>query len=74
MQAGGEGLVIRGSSLKPEYVPAFLDQLSTESTLVGTQFALLQIQRETADATFVDFTVTTSTEPPKASGLLVVEQ
>ena len=68
--AGGEGLVIRGSSLKPEYVPAFLDQLSTESTLKGTQFALLQIQRETTDATFVDFTVTTSPEAPKASSLL----
>ena len=71
VQAGGEGLVIRGSSLKPELVPTFLDQLSTENTVVGTEFALLQIQRETADASFVDFTVTTSTEPPKASSLLV---
>jgi len=71
VQAGGEGLVIRGGSLKPELVPAFLDQLSTENTVVGTQFGLLQIQRETADASFVDFTVTTNTEPPEPSSLLV---
>lgn len=71
VQAGGEGLVIRGSSLKSALVPTFLDQLSTEQTLVGTQFALLQIQRETADTKFVDFTVTTSTELPEASSLLV---
>lgn len=71
VQAGGDGLVIRGSSLKPGLVPIFLEQLSTEKTLMGTQFALLQIQRETADTGFVDFTVTTSTEPPEASSLLV---
>jgi hypothetical protein len=71
VQAGGEGLVLRGSSLKPDLVPAFLEQLSTEKTLVGTQFALLQIQRETSDAGFVDFTVTTSTDVPEASSLTV---
>lgn len=74
VQAGGEGLIIRGSSLKPELVPTFLDRLSTENTLMGTQFGLLQIQRESPDASFVDFTVTTSTEPPKASSLLAVAQ
>lgn len=72
VQAGGEGLVIRGSSLKPEFVPAFLEQLSTENTLTGTQFALMQIQRETSDTSFVDFTVTTSAEPPAESTLLEV--
>ena len=72
VQAGGEGLTIRGSSLKPELVPTFLDHLSTENTLMGTQFGLLQIQRETPDASFVDFTVTTSTEPPEVSSLLAV--
>ena len=72
VQAGGEGLIIRGSSLKPELVPTFLDHLSTENTLMGTQFGLLQIQRETPDASFVDFTVTTSTEPPEVSSLLAV--
>lgn len=70
VQAGGEGLVIRGSSLKPDLVPAFLEQLSSESTLAGTQFSLLQIQRETTDAHYVDFTVTTSAQPPEASSLL----
>jgi Tfp pilus assembly protein PilN len=70
VQAGGEGLVIRGSSLKPELVPTFLRQLSSENTLAGTRFGLLQIQRESADARFVDFTVTTGTEQPEASSLL----
>lgn len=70
VQAGGEGLVIRGSSLRPELVPTFLEQLATESTLLGTQFGLLQIQRSNGDARFVDFTVTTGTETPEASRLM----
>lgn len=69
VRAGGEGLVIRGSALKPELVPAFLQQLSRESALMGTEFGLLQIQRETAEKRYVDFTVTTSTEVPLASSL-----
>jgi len=70
VQAGGEGLVIRGRSLKPELVPTFLQQLSTEKALKGTEFGLLQIQRETVDARFVGFTVYTGTVAPAASRLL----
>jgi len=69
VQAGGEGLVIRGSSLKPELVPTFLQQLSTEKALTGTEFGLLHILRETPDARFVDFTVYTGTVPPVDSHL-----
>jgi len=70
VQAGGEGLVIRGSSLKSALVPAFLQQLSSESALKGTEFGLLQIQREDPDARFVNFTVYTGTETPQDSTLV----
>jgi hypothetical protein len=70
VQAGGEGLVIRGSSLKSALVPTFLQRLASESTLKGTEFGLLQIQREDPDTHFVDFTVYTGTEPPAPSTLL----
>jgi len=69
VQAGGEGLVIHGSSLKAALVPTFLQQLSSESALSGTEFGLLQIQREEPNARFVDFTVYTGTEPPQAGTL-----
>jgi Tfp pilus assembly protein PilN len=64
VRAGGDGLVLRGSSLQPALVPTFLQQLSTEPALTGTQFGLLQIQREQAVSRHVDFTVYTGTEPP----------
>jgi len=69
VQAGGEGLVIRGSALKPELVPAFLQGLSTESSLSGTEFGLLQIQRDAVSTRFVNFTVYTGTVPPEGSHL-----
>lgn len=65
VKAGGEGLIIRGSSLKPELVPVFLQHLSTEPTMAGTQFGLLQIRRENAEARYVDFIVYTGDELPK---------
>lgn len=64
VKAGGEGVVIRGSSLKAALVPVFLQQLSAEPTLAGTQFGLLQIQRPHAESRYVDFTVYTGDEPP----------
>jgi len=72
VQAGGEGLVIRGRSLQAALVPIFLQQLSSESALSGTEFGLLQIQREKPDARFVDFTVYTGTEPPQSRTLTEV--
>lgn len=64
VQAGGEGLVLRGSSLQPALIPTFLQQLSTEPALAGTHFGLLQIQREQTERRHVDFTVYTGSEPP----------
>jgi len=72
VQAGGEGLVIHGSSLKAALVPTFLQQLSSEKALSGTKFGLLQIQREKPGAHFVDFTVYTGTEPPQTETLTEV--
>ncbi len=72
VQAGGEGLVIRGRSLQAALVPIFLQQLSSESALSGTEFGLLQIQREKSNARFVDFTVYTGTEPPQSRTLTEV--
>jgi len=69
VQAGGEGLVIRGRSLQAALVPVFLQQLSSESALSGTEFGLLQIQREKPDTRFVDFTVYTGTQPPQTTTL-----
>lgn len=65
VQAGGEDVVIRGSSLKPALVPIFIQQLSDEPALSGTKFGLLQIQRERPDTRYVDFTVYTGNEPPE---------
>lgn len=65
VQAGGEGLVIRGSSLQPALIPTFLQQLSSEDALRGTEFGLLQIQREKPGAHYVDFTVYTGDEQPE---------
>ena len=64
VQAGGEGLVIRGSALTPELVPSFLQGLSGEAALAGTHFGLLQIQREDRRSRQVGFTLYTGSEPP----------
>lgn len=64
LQGGGEGLMIRGSALQPELVPSFVQRLAAETTLSGTRFGLLQMQREDKK-TSVDFTLYTGTEPPK---------
>ena len=64
VRGGGEGLVIRGSAMKPELVPSFIQQLAAETTLSGTRFGLLQIQREDKKDN-VDFTLYTGTEPPE---------
>lgn len=74
VQAGGEGLVIRGSSLESALVPIFLQRLASETALQGTEFGLLQILREEVDDRHVDFTVYTGTEPPAASTLAEVPQ
>lgn len=64
VQAGGEGLVIRGSALKPALVPSFIQRLTEETTLAGTHFGLLQIEREDTASRQVDFTLYTGSEPP----------
>ena len=65
VQGGGEGLVIRGSSLEPALIPAFIQQLSAEPALAGTHFGLLQIQRDKPQTGYVDFTVYTGADAPQ---------
>ncbi len=67
VQAGGEGLVIRGRALQPALVASFLQRLTKEATLAGTHFGLLQIEREDAATRQVDFTLYTGSEPPPES-------
>jgi Tfp pilus assembly protein PilN len=67
VRGGGEGLVIRGSALKPELVPAFVQRLSSEAALAGTHFGLLQMQREDGRQRQVDFTLYTGSELPEAA-------
>jgi len=68
VQDGGDGLVIRGSALEPALVPAFLQRLAGESTLAGTRFGLLQIEREEPRTRQVDFVLYTGSEPPPLPG------
>lgn len=64
VQNGGAGLVIRGSALQPELVPSFVQKLAAETTLSGTRFGLLQMQREEKKNS-VDFTLYTGSELPE---------
>lgn len=52
---GGMSVQIRGSSIEPEYVPKFLQGLSQESQLNGTEFSVLQMLREENNYNWVDF-------------------
>ena len=74
VQAGGEGLMIRGSALEAELIPTFLEQLSREEALRGTEFGLLQISREQTAAGYVDFTVFTGDVAPKLALLAETAQ
>ena len=52
---GGMSVQIRGSSVEPEYVPQFLQGLSKEDQLTGTEFSVLQMLREEANYNWIDF-------------------
>ena len=54
---GGQSVQIRGSSTEPELVPRFLQGLSKEKQLQGTEFSVLQMLREKDDLSWVDFVV-----------------
>jgi Tfp pilus assembly protein PilN len=54
---GGQSVQIRGSSTEPDLVPRFLQGLSKEKQLQGTEFSVLQMLREDDDVSWVDFVV-----------------
>lgn len=56
---GGQTVEIRGSSVEPELVPQFLQGLSNESQLSGTQFSVLQMLREDVNYQWIDFVLST---------------
>lgn len=56
---GGQSVQIRGSSIEPELVPQFLQGLSNERQLSGTQFSVLQMLREDMNYQWIDFVLST---------------
>lgn len=51
----GSSMLISGGALSPDLLPQFIQQLSNEPVLVGTQFNSLQILREEPQHTWIDF-------------------
>lgn len=56
---GGQSVQIRGSSVEPDLVPQFLQGLSKEAQLSGTQFGVLQMLREDEEMQWIDFVLST---------------
>lgn len=56
---GGTQLGLKGSSLKPELVPRFLQALSLELAFAGTEFKTFRIVRPEDHPTQVDFDIQT---------------
>lgn len=52
---GGTRLDMRGRSLKPEYVPNYLQKLSAETVFAGTEFDNLSISRNAEQPRYMDF-------------------
>jgi len=55
MQNGGNSVRILGGALEPELIPKFIQGLSLEPSLVGTQFHELDISRKTKKTKWVEF-------------------
>jgi len=65
---GGRVLTLTGSTLAPELVPAFLQQLSKEPVFAGIEFKTLVMERPQTDTARVDFTLQTTEAPLKSQG------
>lgn len=68
---GGQSVQIRGSSTEPALVPRFLQGLSREKQLQGTEFSVLQMLREQDNYSWVDFVVSAGTGAGPGTGDLV---
>ncbi|MEW6352741.1 MAG: PilN domain-containing protein [Pseudomonadota bacterium] len=60
ISAGGGALTIFGSTLAPELVPAFLQQLGKEPAFAGAEFKTLLMERPNTDTARIDFTLRTT--------------
>lgn len=52
---GGNGMEISGRAIAASLLPKFLQRLSNEPALVGTEFSMMQIRREKPQHAWVDF-------------------
>lgn len=57
LERGGEVIGIHGSSLRPELVPQFLQQLSKESSFSGSNFRIFEMQRDDKNRAMLNFTL-----------------
>jgi cell division protein FtsL len=63
---GGEQIGIVGSSLQPELVPKFLQNLSAENSFIGTEFRVFRMQRDKEQTAAIDFELLTTQTDKKA--------
>jgi len=59
IEQGGTQLSLTGHALKPEHVPQYLQNLSNEPVLQGTEFKSFLLSNENKKIRRVDFTITT---------------
>lgn len=52
---GGNGMEISGGAIAASLLPKFLQRLTKEPALVGTEFSMMQIRREKPQHAWVDF-------------------
>lgn len=57
LSAGGQQVGIIGSTLQPELVPRYIQQLANETAFRGAEFRSFTMQRVKGDNTRVDFTL-----------------
>lgn len=59
---GGARLTLSGSTLRPELVPRFLQELAAEEVFAGREFKVFQLKRDPAAPDRIDFRVQTELE------------
>lgn len=63
IQAGGSHISMQGTTLKPEYVPQYLQRLAQEPVFAGTVFKTLLMERNKEKSNWLDFNL--KSEPGK---------
>lgn len=68
LDGGGERIDIQGSSLRPELVPKFLQNLSAENSFTGAEFRVFKMQRDEKNRAAIDFVLQTQLAASKTRG------